>query len=125
MVTLTVTNTAPGATATYAVVFSQTLASASTDPTTGTACAGSSPNQLYEPAGGGTVWAWDAVSSGLITGGACSLGSGAITKSVSTASTTVPVFTFSFGFVGMQASSCLSSCSTYTTYTISFTAHNP
>ena len=126
VVALTISDTTPlGASATYAVVFAQTSASASTNPTTTTACAGTSPNLLYEPQGGGTVWAWDAVSGGLISGGTCSLGSGSVSTSVTTASSTVPVFTLSFGFVGMSASTCSSSCPTYTTYTISFTAHNP
>lgn len=128
-VTLSVQDTTPlGATATYGVTFIQTGASSSTDPTTTSACDGTSPNYLYEPSGGGSIWAWDSQSGGLLgSSGGCpvAFSTGAISLALTTASTTSPVFTFSFGFVGMPVSTCSSSCTSYTTYTLSFTAHNP
>ena len=123
--TLSVQNTALGATASYGVTFIQTGASASTDPTTTAACDGTSPNYLYEPSGGGTIWAWDAQSGGLLTSSAgcpVAFSTTTISEVLSTASSTLPVFTFSFGFVGMPVSSCSATCSTYTTYTLSFSA---
>ena len=129
IVTLAVSASSPlGASPTYGVLFVQTGTSAATDPTTTAACAGTAPNYLYEPSGGGSIWAWDAESGGLLSSGAgcvTAFTTGAISLSISTASTTLPIFTISFGFVGMPVSTCSTSCAVYTSYTASFTAVNP
>ena len=116
-----------GATATYGVLFVQTGSSSNTDPTTTAACDGTSPNYLYEPSGGGTIWAWNAQSGGLLTSGSgCPVpfATSAISIGVTSASPSVPVFTVSFGFVGMPTTNCYSSCTPYTTFTLGFQALN-
>ena len=136
--TLTVSDTTPlGASATHAVVFLQdTWTSGSpsnADPTTAGACVGTSPNLLYEPAGGGTMWAWDAEansgSGGAISStlGTCpnNFAAAPMTQALTSASSASPVITLSFGFVGVAASTCLSSCATFTTYDIGFIAEFP
>ena len=127
-VSVQVSDTTPlGATATYGVLFVQTGSPSNTDPTTTAACDGTSPNYLYEPSGGGTIWAWNAQSGGLLTsGGGCPVPftTSAISIGVTSASSTVPVFTVSFGFVGMPATNCLSSCASYTTFSLGFQAMN-
>lgn len=122
------TNSAVTPAPSYAVVFLQTgtpTATYGNNPYGTTTCEGSSPNILYEPQGGGTMWAWDATTSNLWTGGGCSFASGPVSEPVTTASTTAPVWTLSFGFVGMPFTTCFTSCPTYTTYTLSFQAANP
>ncbi len=127
-VSVQVSDTTPlGATATYGVLFVQTGSSSNTDPTTTAACDGTSPNYLYEPSGGGTIWAWNAQTGGLlssISGCPNSFNTGTISISVASASSTVPLITVSFGFVGMPTTNCYSSCSAYTTFTLSFQAAN-
>ncbi len=136
--TFTVSDTTPlGASAAHAVVFLQDTwisgSPSNADPTTAGACVGTSPNLLYEPAGGGTLWAWDAEansgSGGEISStlGTCpnNFAAAPITQALTSASSASPVISLSFGFVGVAASTCLSSCATFTTYDIGFIAEYP